>query len=141
MKTYYCDYAGLSNVAYIAETASYAKTSSISATSSLCLGTASYALTASYCKQTASYAIVAETVNDADMYRVWGPYSSKDSGGYNTTTNAYIQNFIIKSPTIAGTTIIVMALCDIKTPITTTDTDLATVTLYLYETEAGNEHT
>jgi hypothetical protein len=105
------------------------------------VGTSSYSLTSSLTIGTSSHALLSDYVNDSNVYRIWGPYNSKDSGGSNTTTEQYIQNFIITPPTTAGTTIILMAVCDVKTPITTTDTDAASVELYLDYTEPGNTFT
>jgi hypothetical protein len=142
MKAPYADLAGstlYSTYALSASWASQSLSSSYAVTASRVEGTSSYALTASYCTGTSSYAVIANTVVDTNMYRIWGPYKSTDTGGSNTTTEQYIQNFIISTPTTAGNTIIIMALMDIKTPITTTDTDAAKVELYLEYTEPGND--
>lgn len=139
----YSDIAVLSGYSLTTLSASWASqslSSSYSVTASKVEGTASYALTSSYCTGTSSYALVSNMLIDTKVYRIWGPYNSKDSGGSNTTTEQYIQNFVISSPTIAGDTVIVMALCDVKTPITNTDTDAATIELYLDYTEPGNTH-
>jgi hypothetical protein len=141
MKAPYADLAGstlYSTYAVSSSWTSQSLSSSYAVTASRVEGTASYALTASYCTGTSSYAVIANTVVDTNMYRIWGPYKSTDTGGSNTTTEQYIQNFVISTPTTAGNTIIIMALMDVKTPITTTDTDTAKVELFLEYTEPAN---
>lgn len=143
LTTAYADLAGTTLFSRLSTSSSWASqsfSSSYAMTSSRVIGSSSYALTASYCTETASYAIVANSVIDTNVYRIWGPYKSTDTGGSNTTTQQYIQNFVISTPTTAGSTVIIMAILDIKTPITTTDTDAATVELYLDYTEPGNTH-
>ena len=141
MNSGYADLAGTTWYSRLALSASWASqsfSSSYAVTSSRVEGTASYALTASYCDGTASYARFADIVIDTNMYRIWGPYKSTDVGGSNTTTEQYAQNFIIKPSSIAGNTVIIMALFDVKCPITTTDTDAAKVELFLEYTEPAN---
>jgi hypothetical protein len=143
LTTAYADLSGTTWYSRLAQSASWATqsfSSSYSATSSRVEGSASYATTSSHCNGTSSFALVANGLIDSKVYRVWGPYNSNDSGGSSTTTAQYIQNFIISTPTIAGDTVMVMALCDVKTPITTTDTDTAKVELFLEYTEPGNTH-
>jgi hypothetical protein len=87
----------------------------------------SYATTASYCTTTSSYSILAGSVVDVNLYRLWGPFEAD----VVTTTEHSSTNYIIKPPTTSPTTIIVMTLCDVKSPMTNSDTDLQRVTFYL----------
>jgi hypothetical protein len=140
MRSGYSDLSGVSGYATIALSASWASQSlsssyAISASTSV---SSSYALTASYCGGSSSHARFADYVIDTNVYRIWGPYKSTDVGGLNTVTEQYAQNFIISPSTIAGNTVIIMALFDVKCPITTTDTDTAKVELYLEYTEPSN---
>jgi hypothetical protein len=131
------EFANSSIVSSFSDSSSLAYISTFSDTSSFCMGSASFArksISASYVA-TSSY-----VVPDPKVYRMYGPYNTTETGGSTTTTEAYMQNFFIKPPTAAGTTIIIKALLDCKVPITTTDTDLYTVDLYLDYTEPGNTH-
>jgi hypothetical protein len=135
------DRAGVAGYAPISLSSSWSSqslNSSYAVTSSHCVGTSSYAITTSYCNGTSSHSRISDTVIDTNVYRIWGPYKSTDAGGYNTTSEQYVQNFIIRPSTIAGNTIIIMALFDVKCPITTTDTDSAQVELFLEYTEPFN---
>ncbi len=138
LTTDYCDFADVANIAlYCSGTASYSLTSSVSTTSSYNTGTSSYAITSSHTQGTSSFAVVSDSINDPDMYRIYGPYNSNDTGGTTTTTEATIQNFIIKPPGLTSTTIMLQALLDIKTPITQTEPTM-TIDLYLDYTEPSN---
>lgn len=139
----YADISGrtyFANLTYSSSFASSSVSSSYALTASYCAGTASYVLTSSYCAGTSSYAIIAGTVIDSNIYRLYGPFNTKDSGGSTTTSEAYIQNFLISPPSTSGNTVIIIAVLDVKVPMTTTDTDLMTVSLYLDYTEPGNTH-
>lgn len=141
MRSNYSDlsaWAGYAPIALSASWASSSLSSSYAKTASRTEGTSSYAITASYCDGSSSHARFADTVIDTNMYRIWGPWKSTDVGGSNTTTEQYIQNFIISPSSIAGNTVIIMALFDVKCPITTTDTDTAKVELFLEYTEPVN---
>lgn len=140
MRTDYADRAGVSGYSIIALSSSWASQSlsssyAISASRSV---SSSYSITASYCEGSSSHSRFADYVIDTNVYRIWGPYKSTDVGGLNTTTEQYAQNFIISPTTIAGNTVIIMALFDVKCPITTTDTDTAKVELFLEYTEPSN---
>ena len=140
LATIYSDIAGFTYFTTLSTTSSWASSSlssSYAVSSSRCVGTSSYSISSSHCVGSASYSSVSFLSMDSNQYRLYGPYNSADSGGLNTTTEGYIQNFIIAPPTTVGSTVIITALCDIKIPITTTDTDLATVSLYLDYTESG----
>jgi hypothetical protein len=126
--------ADIAEYATLANTSQWAAIATIAYTASF----ATSSLTSSVCIGTSSYAIASKISLDPNQYRMYGPYSSTDSGGTNTTTEQSIVNFVIL-PTNGVTTVIVMALCDVKIPITTTDTDLAEVSLYLDYTEPGFE--
>lgn len=143
VKTYLADTAdsaSIADVSLYSYTSSVSVSSSYASTASLLEGTASYSLTSSYLTGTASYAILAGTVTDTDIYRMWGPFSTLDSGGTNTTTAQRITNFVISPPTTVGTTVIIVALCDIKSPMTNTDTDSQQVILYLDDLTPGGTH-
>jgi hypothetical protein len=134
-------YTGIDNgTAFNAIFATNATTAAYStnARSASYAGTSSLSDTASYTR-TSSYSIVSETVLDTNVYRIYGPYNSNDSGGSTTTSEGYVQNFVITPPAGTTTTVIVQALCDIKVPITSTDASM-TVALYLDYTEPGNTH-
>jgi hypothetical protein len=82
--------------------------------------TASYALTASY------------PGLDPNQYKVYGPYNTNDLSSFAVQSSTDCTYGYLKiAPSGASTTIIVHALCDVKVPITTTDTDAASVILKL----------
>jgi hypothetical protein len=100
----------------VATSASYAYSSSRSENTQRAVS-ASYALSASY------------PLLDPNQYKVYGPFNSTDGtyGGQTSTELSY-RNFII-NPTGVTTTILVQAVCDVKVPITTTDSDGYSISL------------
>lgn len=109
-------------------TASYSlyASSSLSSSFSLSSSRAERTLTSSYAL-TASYPGI-----DPNQYKVYGPYNTNDLSSFSVQSSTDCTYGYLKiAPSGANTTIIVHALCDVKVPITTTDTDAASVILKL----------
>lgn len=105
---------------------------------------ASYALSASrsensFQSTSSSYALTSSyPLMDPNQYKIYGPYNTADLiYGTQTSTELSYRNFVIH-PEGNNTTIIVQALCDVKVPITTTDTDSYTLELIIEDWTGGS---
>lgn len=126
MNAYRSKFSDISTYAYTADTASYSYTSSWSESGSVCIS-ASYAVTASYVNGVVP---VATTITDQNVYRMWGPYStrpltsgnSSEIGAINTPEESSLVYFSIIPPTGSVTReVTITAMCDIVVSITNSD--------------------